>query len=91
MAKLLDRTSDCGQVVLRLSVDGMLLAELLLPSADSVLTISIKVYQNGASLKLVVKLLTHTIHEPSLIYCSGQGILFVGMSQSSWLLAALYY
>ena len=91
MAKLLDRTSDCGQVVLRLSVDGMLLAELLLPSADSVLTISIKVYQNGASLKLVVKLLTYTTHEPLLTYCSGQRSLFVVMLQLSWLLAALYY
>ncbi len=58
MAKVLDRTSDCCQVVVRLNVDDMLLVGLLLPSADSVLNISIKVYQNGANLESVVKALT---------------------------------
>ncbi len=84
MAKVRDRRSDCSQVVLRLGVDVMLLVKLLLLSADSVLAISIKGRQNGASLKLVAKLLTYTMHEPLLIYCSGLRSLFVVSLQSSW-------
>ena len=68
----------------------MSMSEILLPSADGVLTISTGIYQIGVSLKLVVKLLTYTTHEPLLTYCSGQRSLFVVMLQLSWLLAALH-